>query len=211
MTSLTFATRLASGVALAGATGLLIAGCGIAGPAPSTTTTVTQTIPAAGGSATPAASGGATSAPSPEAASGCLASGLQGQLGASQGTAGTIYQVVQLTNISSATCTLYGYAGASFVTGVGGSQVGRAAARNPAIAPALVTLAPGGQANFLLAIHDAGAFPNCQLTDVDWLRIYPPGDYGDVYVQYDAQGCQNSSDSILSVTAVRSGAGSASY
>ena len=208
------ARRLSAAAALACLAGLLAA-CGTASPSPGPTATVTQTIqPAA------ASSGQATSAPagssattSPAGPPGCLATDLQPQLGDSQGTAGTIYQVVVLTNTSSQSCTLYGYPGVSFVTGQGGSQVGKPATKNTVLSPALVTLAPGGKANLLLGVHDAGAYPasTCHMTSVDWLKIYPPGDYGAVYVRYNTQTCANPAVSTMSVTVVRSGAGSASY
>jgi hypothetical protein len=222
---LTSPARQRAAAALASTCGLIaacgfIAACGStatpgAAPAPSKVVT-SQPGSAASTSAatTPAASTGSTgaaSAPStPAGPAGCLASGLQAQLGASQGTAGTIYQVIVLTNSSASDCTLYGYPGVSFVTGQGGSQVGAPATRNAAVKAAQLTLAPGSKANVLLAVHDAGAFPDCRLTSVDWLRIYPPGDYGSLYVQYNAQTCANTAKSILSVTAVSAGAGSAS-
>jgi hypothetical protein len=118
--------------------------------------------------------------------------------------------VIVLTNTSASDCTLYGYPGVSFITSEGGSQVGAPATKNPAVKATQLTLTPGGKANALLAIHDAGAYPDCRLTRVDWLRIYPPGDYGSLSVQYKAQTCANTRKSILSVTAVSAGAGSAS-
>jgi hypothetical protein len=163
------------------------------------------------GATTSAASTGAASTPAaPTGTAGCLASGLQAQLGGSQGTAGTIYQVIVLTNTSASNCTLYGYPGVSFVTSEGGNQVGAPATRNPAVKATQLTLSPGSKANLQLAIHDAGAYPDCRLTSVDWLRIYPPGDYGSLYVQYKAQTCANTRKSILTVTALSAGAGSAS-
>jgi hypothetical protein len=209
--SLTLAVRLSAAAALASACGLLAA-CGST-PAPGTATaTKTVTVPASANTSTsPAATPSAASPATHAGPAGCLSSGLQAQLGVSQGTAGTIYQVIILTNTSNATCTLYGYPGVSFVTGVGGSQVGQPATKNPAVAKTLVTLAPGAKANMLLAIHDAGAIANCQITTVDWVRIYAPGDYGSVYVQYNTQACAHTSQPIMSVTAVRAGAGSASY
>lgn len=210
--SLTLAARLAAASALAGACGVLTA-CGTT-PAPGASPTHTVTVQATGAS-TPAAAAAATSSSTssapPAGPPGCLASGLQAQLGVSQGTAGTIYQVVVLTNTSAATCTLFGYPGVSFVTGIGGSQIGKPATKNPVVPEALVTLAPGAKADLLLAIHDAGAIQNCHITTANWLRIYPPGDYGSIYVQYNTQACTNSSKSIMSVTPVRIGAGSASY
>lgn len=203
----------------------LVAACGLIGACGSITapgTAPAQSVTSSqGSSAGPAASTstasrppsgtGATSNPATAtAAPGCLASGLQPQLGASQGAAGTIYQVIVLTNTSASSCTLQGYPGVSFVTGEGGAQVGAPATRNRAVAATQLTLVPGGKAHVLLAVHDAGAFPDCKLTSVDWLRIYPPGDYGSLYVRYNSQTCANPAKSILTVTAVAAGAGSAS-
>jgi Protein of unknown function (DUF4232) len=207
--SLTLAARLATVAALAGACALLAA-CGST-PAPGAaapTRTVTIEASASGPASAAAAT---TTSPTPSGPAGCLASALTAHLGLSEGAAGTIYQVIVLTNTSSATCTLYGYPGVSFVTGVGGSQVGLPATKNPAVATALITLAPGGDADVLLAVHDAGAIAECKITTVNWLRIYPPGDYGSIYVQYNTQACANPTTSIMSVTPVRTGAGTASY
>jgi hypothetical protein len=191
-----------------------VAACGSAAQGTAPAQSVPSSPGSAGSTSTPATVATGTTASSTPAApagtAGCLASGLQAQLGASQGTAGTIYQVIVLTNTSASSCTLYGYPGVSFVNGQGGSQVGAPATRNPAVKAAKLTLGPGGKANALLAVHDAGAYPDCQLTSVDWLRIYPPGDYGSLYVQYKAQTCANTAKSILTVTAVSPGAGSAS-
>ena len=215
------AAALASTCGLIAACGFLAACGSTAAPGAAQAQSVTST-PASGsagstsGSATPAATSGATSTAAtsssapPAGTAGCLSSGLQAELGASQGTAGTVYQVIDLTNTSASNCTLYGYPGVSFVTSQGGSQVGAPATRNPAVQATQLTLAPGGKANVLLAVHDAGAYPDCRLTSVDWLRVYPPGDYGSLYVQYKAQTCANTRNAILTVTAVSAGAGSAS-
>jgi len=204
--SLTLASRIAAVAALAGLGGLLSA-CGTGSPSATATKTITETVPAgAGASSTSAAT-------TPAGPPGCLASALQAQLGVSQGTAGTIYQVVVLTNTSTATCTLYGFPGVSFVTGVGGLQVGAPATRVSGVPVSLVTLAAGGKANLLLAVHDAGAYSpaECHMTTVHWLRVYPPGDYGALYLQYNTPACAKASKSIMTVTPVRAGAGSASY
>jgi hypothetical protein len=117
-----------------------------------------------------------------------------------------------LTNTSAATCTLYGYPGVSFVTGIGGSQIGAPATRAPATTRSLVTLAPGAKASLLLAVHDASAYPpaRCKPTSANWLRIYPPGDYGAVYVQYQSGACTSASLSIMNVSPVSAGTGGAS-
>jgi Domain of unknown function (DUF4232) len=210
------AAALASTCGLMAACGFLAA-CGStaapgAAPAPAKASTPgSGPAGSTSGSATsPATSAATSTSAAPTGAAGCLSSGLQAELGASQGTAGTIYQVIVLTNTSASNCTLYGYPGVSFVTSQGGSQVGAPATKNPAVQPTQLTLAPGGKANVLLAVHDAGAYPDCRMTSVDWLRIYPPGDYGSLYVQYKAQTCANTRNSILTVTAAGAGAGSAS-
>ncbi|HUB37961.1 MAG TPA: DUF4232 domain-containing protein [Streptosporangiaceae bacterium] len=212
--------RHRAAVALASTCGVIaacgfIAACGSAAAPPAAPAQSAASSPRSAASApaatTSAADTGATTTPAAQSqTAGCLASDLQAEMGASQGTAGTIYQVIVLTNTSAASCTLYGYPGVSFVTSQGGSQVGAAATRNAAVNATQLTLAPGSKANALLAIHDAGAYPGCRLTSADWLRIYPPGDYGSLYVQYKAQTCANTRKKILTVTAVSAGAGSAS-
>ena len=218
--SLISSTHQRAAAALASTCGLIavcafVAACGSTAAQGTAPVQSVTSRPGSAGSTSRSATVAAGTAPSstpaaPGGTAGCLASGLQAQLGASQGTAGTIYQVIVLTNTSASSCTLYGYPGVSFVNGQGGSQVGAPATRNPAVKAASLTLAPGGKANALLAVHDAGAYPDCRLTSVDWLRIYPPGDFGSLYVQYKAQTCANTAKSILTVTAVSQGAGSAS-
>lgn len=206
------ASWLAVGASLTGCA--LLAACGgtaSPGAAPTRTVTVHASSPASAPPASPAA-GPTSASPAARRPAGCLASGLRGTLGAAQGAAGTFYQVVVLTNTSGATCTLYGYAGVSFVTGVGGQQIGAAATRDPAVPATLVTVPPGGQASMLIARHDAGAYSpsQCDLTSVEWLRVYPPGDYGSLLIHYPAQTCARQALAIMTVTAVRADAGSAS-
>jgi len=168
------------------------------------TTTVTAQPGSTPASTTP------TSAPANQAPAGpgrCPASGLKGSLGTSQGAAGTFYTDVVLTNTSAASCTLDGYPGVSFVTGPGGSEIGAPANRNPISPAALVTLAPGGQANVLIALTDVGVYPasQCQPTSVSWLRIYPPNDYDSLYLQYATQTCALTSKVTMTVSTVRAG------
>jgi len=183
-----------------------LAACGTtAAPGAGPTSTVNaQPSSAAAGGATP------TTAPAslaPAAVGTCLASNLKGSLGTSQGAAGTLYTDLVLTNTSGASCTLYGYPGVSFVTGPGGSEIGAPADRNSISPVTQVTLAPGGQANVLIALTDVGVYPaaQCQPTSVSWLRVYPPGDYGSLYVQDSTQTCAMMSQVVLRVSAVRPG------
>ena len=88
---------------------------------------------------------------------------------------------LQLKNISSSTCTLYGYPGVSWVAGADGHQVGAAATRQPDSTGSkeqTVTLASGALASAPLDIVDAGVFSKsqCKPVPVRGLRVYPPGE-----------------------------------
>jgi hypothetical protein len=181
------------------------AGCG-PNPSPAPTHTVTIT-PHASGSPTSAAP--ATSTPS--SASGpapCPTSTLAVKLGLGQGAAGSTYQVIDFTNTSSVTCTLYGYPGVSAGNGQPLTQVGLAAAEMPTPPRELVTLAPGGVANALLRIVDAGNYPaaRCGMVPTKLLRIYPPNQTAPVYLHYSTQMCAKPVQT-LSVSVVQPGSG----
>jgi len=138
---------------------------------------------------------------------GCLTSALRATLGAAQGTAGSAYQVIVLANISGKTCALYGYPGVSFVSGVGGSQIGKDAARDRTTAPKVVTLAPGHRGSFALRVVDAAALPaaNCDPVTANWLKIFPPENTAALYVGYTAHACASKTATILTTRAVTEG------
>jgi hypothetical protein len=181
------------------------AGCGPS-PSPAPTHTVTIT-PHASGSPTSAAP--ATSAPSTASgAAPCPTSTLGVKLGLAQGAAGSTYQVIDFTNTSSVTCTLYGYPGVSAGNGQPLTQVGLAASETPTPPRELVTLAPGGVANAVLRIVDAGNYPGsrCSMTPTTLLRIYPPNQTAPVYLHYSTQMCAKPVQT-LSVSVVQPGSG----
>src|SRR5712691_5582514 len=156
----TSARRLIAGAALASSTALVTACGGSGTPAPAATVTVT-TAPAAGATATssPAATSPST-ATAPAGPAACPTSALLVKTGLVQGAAGSIYAVIDFVNISSVTCSLYGYPGVSFVTASsGGSQIGLAATESKTAPRQLVTLAPGATGNALLRIVQAGNYP----------------------------------------------------
>lgn len=207
------AARLAIAVA-AIACGAVVAGCSSSSSTPSTptvTATVTASPSAASGGTSPAASGGASAGSSPHAvgAAACATSVLQVKLGLGQGYAGGTYQVIDFTNSSSTSCTLYGYPGVSLVSGPSPyTQIGLAAKRNSTTPVKLITLAPGGTANALLQIVDALNYPSsaCNPTKATDLRIYPPNQLDPIYVATTAQGCSKNSQ-VLFVSAVAAGSG----
>jgi Protein of unknown function (DUF4232) len=209
------AARLAIAVA-AVACGAVVAGCSSSSSTPSTptvTTTVTAspTSPAGSGSTSPGATGGTSAGSSPHAvgAAACATSVLQVKLGLGQGYAGGTYQVIDFTNNSSTSCTLYGYPGVSLVSGPSPyKQIGLAAKRNSTTPVKLITLAPGATANALLQIVDALNYPSsaCGPTKATDLRIYPPNQLDPIYVATTAQGCSKNSQ-VLFVSAVAAGSG----
>src|SRR6516164_2747584 len=119
----------------------------------------------------------ATPSPAPVTPAGpgpCPTRALQVKLGISQGTAGSVYTVIDFTNISNASCTLYGYPGVSLAGGKPVTQIGQAAVENPATPRQLVTLPPGVTGNALLRIVDAQNYPasTCGPVSTDYLQIY---------------------------------------
>ncbi|MGW2517507.1 DUF4232 domain-containing protein [Streptomyces sp. NPDC001617] len=141
----------------------------------------------------------------------CATRDLNARPGVSQGTAGSVYQVIDFTNISQTTCTLYGYPGVSLAGGSPVHQIGPAATRNTTAPRALVTLAPGATSNALLRVTDAGNYPatQCQPTGAQYLQVYPPGQTTPMYVAYNATACAGTVG-LLSVSAVQLGSGSTS-
>ncbi|MES9520748.1 DUF4232 domain-containing protein [Streptomyces capoamus] len=136
---------------------------------------------------------------------------LKARPGVSQGTAGSVYQVIDFTNIGQTTCTLYGYPGVSLAGGSPVHQIGPAATRNTTAPRALVTLAPGATGNALLRITDAGNYPTeqCDPTAAQYLQVYPPGQTTPIYVAYTSTACAGTVG-LLSVSALQPGSGSAS-
>jgi hypothetical protein len=200
--------RMIAAAALGGAA-LLIAACGstspAAAPAPTKTVTVPASQPASTAPATP------TSSPTPAGPPPCPTSALKSSVGTGNGAAGSTYYPLEFTNASGAACTLFGYPGVSFVTGTGGSQIGGAASRNPAVSSALVTLAPGSTAHATLQVVNAMNYPNaeCHLVTAHTMKIYPPNQTAPIYLSFTAPACSGHAKSvhILAVEAVQSGDG----
>jgi Protein of unknown function (DUF4232) len=173
-------------------------------PASSPATTPSSTATAAASPSISPASTPTVAGPAP-----CATRDLGVKAGLSQGTAGSIYQVIVFTNISNVTCTLYGYPGVSFAsTGASGGQIGLAAKENPTPPRELVTLAPGAAANALLRIVDAGNFPpaTCGMVTAHWLVIFPPNQTTPVYLSYTSSTCSNPVQ-ILTVDVIQPGSG----
>jgi hypothetical protein len=162
---------------------------GTAGSTPTSTPATTTTTAPGGSTPTTAASGPAR----------CNSGDLRGSLTGANGAAGSTYYMLVLTNTGGSSCLLQGYPGVSWVTGSSGQQVGAPAARQPGNAPALV-LSPGTSAQAVLRVVDAGNFgASCGLTPTDGLRVYPPNDYGALFISQAGEGCTNANDVVLYV------------
>jgi Protein of unknown function (DUF4232) len=189
----------------------LAAGCGSSGTlAAAPTRTITVRATPAGPATSPAASPvPATGPASPTAgAPACPTSSLRVKLGLAQGAAGSTFQVIDFTNISNATCTLYGYPGVSLAGGKPVTQIGLAAAESHTTARTPVTLAPEAVANAVLRIVHAVNFPaaQCHLVTADHLRIYPPNQTTRVSLPYTSQTCAKPVP-ILTIGVVQAGSG----
>jgi hypothetical protein len=194
--------RMISAAALGGAA-VAIAACGSsASPAPAPAPAKTVTVPASTAPATPTSS----ASPTP-----CPTSALKASVGTGNGAAGSTYYPLEFTNTSSTACTLFGYPGVSFVTGTGGSQIGRAASRNPAVTSRLVTIAPGSTAHATLQVVNAMNYPGaeCHLVTAHTMKIFPPNQTAPIYLGFTAPACSSHAKSvhILAVEAVQSGNG----
>lgn len=117
---------------------------------------------------------------------------------------------IEFTNISGATCTLYGYPGVSLLAGTPLAQVGAAASRSTSTVPSLVTLAPEQTANALLRVVDALNYPEatCSPTATTELRIYPPNQTASIDLPFKTTGCASTSVTLMTIGAVQAGTGS---
>ena len=111
--------------------------------------------------------------PRDRARSGCTTAALSVTFGSPSGTAGAIHYTITFHNTGSASCTLYGYPGVSFLTASGG-QIGAPAVRQGG-SSTTVTLAPGGNAYSSVAVTDPGIPPCSSQGTATQVRIYPPG------------------------------------
>jgi hypothetical protein len=213
MTHFSRASRRAVAAAALACPAVLVAACGGGSPSASATRTVTVSASASSGGA--AAGATPVPAPSPAAAPAapagpgpCPTRSLKVKLGLSQGAAGSIYQVIDFTNISTVTCTLYGFPGVSLVGGNPTFQIGLAAKEDTSSPRKLITLAPGAVGNALLRVVQAGLFPpaRCLPLTSKFLQIYPPNQTTPVYLRYVTQACSKPVRQ-LTISVVKHGSG----
>ncbi len=132
------------------------------------------------------------------------------------GAAGSSYYSLNFTNLSSHSCTLYGYPGVSGVTQAG-IQLGSAASRDGEHAATLITLTSArsatafnqstsrSTATVVLQITVAENFPSssCSPVTAAGLRVYPPGQKESTVVPFPFVACGKSGPRYLHVEAVQ--------
>ncbi len=117
--------------------------------------------------------------PKTESSSTCNADELTLSLAQGDGGgAGTLNQLVVLTNAGKRTCTLFGFPGVSLVND-NGNQIGSPAERTKNYTEKTVTLKPSEQAIATVNFQDPSNYPTgtCK-TGATKLRVYPPNDTG---------------------------------
>jgi hypothetical protein len=192
-----------AGLALCGCSG----GSGSASPGATVTVTTTSSSQPASQSATsqpsqPASTGGTTPP-------GCLTRYLNGTVGLSQGTAGSVDIALVFKNLDNVPCTLYGYPGVALAAGTPVTDIGQPSTENPSTPRVLVTLQPGGYANATLQVADAQNYPSatCDPVKSTWLEVIPPNQTVPLYVHFDSTACKSSSVKLLTVSTVQPGNG----
>ncbi|MGD0699890.1 MAG: DUF4232 domain-containing protein [Trebonia sp.] len=156
----------------------------------------------------------AAASAAPAATPGCTTANLSVWVDLSQGSAaaGHVYYPLDFTNTGSRACTLSGYPGVSATT-AGGSQIGRAAGRDPRYKAKTVTIAAGGSAHAILTWVQVGNFTasGCKPATASLIKVYPPNRKSAASGFFSLQGCRATKPlyTYLYVTTVQPGVGHA--
>jgi Protein of unknown function (DUF4232) len=124
------------------------------------------------------------------------------------GTAGSTYYMLELSNTSHTTCTLFGFPGVSAV-GAGGHQLGSTAQRSHYLSERLLTLRPDQTAHVVLQITDVSNFSAgaCHPATAVGLRVYAPGAFTSRVVPFAFRACASHGPAFLHVTTTIGGTG----
>ncbi|MDQ4503035.1 DUF4232 domain-containing protein [Sinomonas sp. ASV322] len=187
---------------------VLLAAVGLAacGNTPASTSTASAS-PSASASSSPSASASSRPAsPSGSGAAGparCLSTQLSASLGqGAGGAAGHVYAKIVLKNTGSTPCLLSGFAGLSLTDGPNGGPIGAPADRDASVPVVDVVLNPGqaGAADF--GYTQPGVYAgSCTQVPAAGLRIYPPEDYGSLFIPQSENACSETSIHLLTLRA----------
>jgi Protein of unknown function (DUF4232) len=206
---LTGATCLAATAVIAAVGGCSSSSSSSSSSVPAPSTTATSSAPTSAAATSPSSSAAGTPGGVAGGPPACPTRYLKATAGVGQGAAGSVYQVIDFTNISNASCTLFGYPGVALAGGSPVTQIGAAASRSTQTAATLVTLGAGETANALLRITQAANYPTSKCTPVasTYLQIYPPNQTTPIYLAYKSTGCSSTAVILLSVSVVQPGSG----
>ncbi len=148
------------------------------------------------------AASAASGAPARPAAAPCNGASTTAWIGLpANGTAGTSFYELEISNIGHHACTFFGYPGVSTLD-IHGHQIGRPARHSGA--KSLVTLQPGGTSHVVLGVTDAGAVCAHPVHTV-LLRVFAPGQFHSKLVPLPLEACRHRS--TIRVDAIHPGAG----
>jgi hypothetical protein len=158
---------------------------------------------------------GTTTATAPSAVDStarCATSALAVWIGVGEGggTAGSTFYPLELTNVSSHACHLFGFPG---VSAWRGHPLGSPAQRSHAAPEHTVTLLPGETAHTVLQITEAGDFSRSQCAPVTafGLKVIPPDETTSAGVPFNFRACSKAGPVYLSVQPVQPGIGIPGY
>jgi len=143
----------------------------------------------------------------------CIEGDLTDWIGIPGGaTAGSTYYQLEISDTSSAACTMYGFPGVSAL-GPGGVHLGSAASRLAGYPEQKITLQPGETAHVVLQITDVGNYPPsvCHAKAADALFVYAPGDYSAKEIPFSFQACAKKGPIFLHVSPTIAGTGIPGY
>jgi Domain of unknown function (DUF4232) len=154
---------------------------------------------------------GTATAPS-SATARCATSALAVWIGIGEGggAAGSTYYPLELTNVSSHACHLFGFPG---VSANSSHQLGSPAQRNHAAPEHSVSLAPGETAHTVLQITDVGNFSvsQCKPVPAAGLKVIPPDERTAAEVPFSFRACSKTGPIYLTVQPVQPGVGVPGY
>jgi hypothetical protein len=180
------------------------------GPTPSAGVTAVSPSPTVPPSPTvspsPSQSPPATTA-SPTGTTRCHTGDLQASVRTTDNPSGHIGLSIVFTNVSTHSCTMFGYPGVSFLTG-GGVQVNDPAQRSTGEGGSiLVPLAPGAKAHADLLLVDTANFPpaSCKPVTTATIRVFPPDETQDILIASNQLICSSKGTGLAQIYPVLAG------
>ena len=123
-------------------------------------------------------------------------------------TAGSTYYMLEISNTSRTTCSLFGFPGVSAVN-AGGHQVGSTAGRASYLTERPLTLPPEATVHAVLQITDVSNFTAaaCHPVNADGLRVFAPGAFSSRVIPFSFRGCAKRGPVYLHITTTVAGTG----